>query len=83
MIDPSSKEARERLLAESLLKLWGEHNVTHQEPLLGSSDEARRVPDFSSSERYGPPPLHRSFAFIGVIMMGSMCATFTRSTQAL
>ncbi|CAG5053687.1 unnamed protein product [Parnassius apollo] len=33
MSDPSSEEAWERLLVESLLKLSGEHSVTHQEPL--------------------------------------------------
>ncbi|CAK1601532.1 unnamed protein product [Parnassius mnemosyne] len=33
MSDPSSEEARERLLVESLLKLSGEHSVTHHEPL--------------------------------------------------
>ncbi|CAG4950978.1 unnamed protein product [Parnassius apollo] len=33
MSDPSSEEAWERLLVESLLKLSGEHSVTHHEPL--------------------------------------------------
>ncbi|CAG5032513.1 unnamed protein product [Parnassius apollo] len=33
MSDPSSEEAWERLLVESLLKLSGKHRVTHHEPL--------------------------------------------------
>ncbi|CAG5007868.1 unnamed protein product [Parnassius apollo] len=33
MSDPSSEEAWERLMVESLLKLSGEHSVTHHEPL--------------------------------------------------
>ncbi|CAG5042440.1 unnamed protein product [Parnassius apollo] len=33
MSDPSSEEAREQILVESLLELSGEHSVTHYEPL--------------------------------------------------
>ncbi|CAG4962652.1 unnamed protein product [Parnassius apollo] len=36
MSDPGSEEAWERLLVESLLKLSGEHSVTHHEPLSSS-----------------------------------------------
>ncbi|CAG5051509.1 unnamed protein product [Parnassius apollo] len=54
MSDPSSEEARERLLVESLLKLTGEHSVTHHEPLkpvVMQPVESRTFPVRSSTDR--------------------------------
>ncbi|CAG4940683.1 unnamed protein product [Parnassius apollo] len=53
MSDPSSEEARERLLVESLLKLTGEHSVTHHEPLqpvVMQSVESRTFPVRGSTD---------------------------------
>ncbi|CAG4984642.1 unnamed protein product [Parnassius apollo] len=54
MSDPRSEEARERLLVESLLKLTGEHSVTHHEPLqpvVMQPVESRTFPVRGSTDR--------------------------------